>query len=89
MNAAFERVAEIAKGWGARPGMPNKCVGIAGTVCHMAHRLATSSTPDLTGEKSLKVVGCYLCRQIGEAVCSIPKPEDTSCPLGFESNLRR
>jgi hypothetical protein len=83
MHDTFDKVVETAKSWGARPGIPGKCVGIAGTVCHMADRLAKSPTPNLTGEKSLKVVGCYLCRQIGEAVCNAAMPNEASCPLGF------
>jgi hypothetical protein len=86
MQYTFDKVAETAKTWSARPGMPRNCVGIAGTVCSMATRLANSPTPNLTGEKSLKVVGCYLCRQIGASVCNTPNPDEASCPLGFLSN---
>jgi hypothetical protein len=83
MHGTFDKVAQMAKSWSDRPGMSRDCVGIAGTICHMANRLANSPGPDLTGEKSLKVVGCYLCRQLGESVCNAAKPDQSACPLGF------
>lgn len=86
MHDTYDKVAATAKTWSMRPGVPRRCIGIAGTVSHMASRLANRPTPDLTGEKSLKVVGCYLCRQIGAAVCNLPNPDAASCPLGFLSN---
>ena len=87
MQHTFDKVAATARSWSTRPGVPGNCVGIAGTFCHMANRLATRPSPDLTGEKALKVVGCYLCRRVGASVCNIPNSEAAQCPLGFFPNL--
>ncbi len=81
MAAGFDKVAQKVRLWERREGLSPFQVSVAGTAGRMADRLAHAPGPDPAAEKCLKVVGCYLCRRMGEAVCM--SPLEPRCALGF------
>jgi hypothetical protein len=85
MYSNFDQVAETAMAWAARHDLPAPHREIARTVSHMAVRFGNEPVPSMVADKALKVVGCHLCRLMGEAICSAANSTGGICPLGFRS----
>lgn len=81
MASGYDKVAQRVRLWERRAGLSPFHATVAETACRMADRLAHSPAPDPAAEKSLKVVGCYLCRRMGEAVCM--SPLEPRCALDY------
>ena len=83
MYSNFYLVAETATAWASRHDLPAPHREIARTVSHMAVRFGNEAVPSMVADKALKVVGCHLCRLMGEAICSAGNSVGGICPLGF------
>ena len=83
MYSNFDLVAETAMAWASRHDLPAPHREIARTVSHMAVRFGNEAVPSMVADKALKVVGCHLCRLMGEAICGGANAAGGNCPLGF------
>ncbi len=83
MSECLEKTIAAAQTWRTRSDLPADCVAQAETLLRMAIRLVGEDQTDMVAEKSLKMIGCHLCRRIGEARCKTAEGGPFHCPLGF------
>ena len=84
MVAGFDKMAQTVRLWERREGLSPFQVTVAETAWRMADRLAHNPERDMAAEKCLKVIGCYLCRRMGEAVCM--SPLEPRCALDYPTH---
>jgi hypothetical protein len=83
MDHRFDLIARAAGEWSERPDLQSSHRDAAKTLHLMAHRFGSHSAPSLVAEKSLKVLGCHLCRLTGNTSCNSPASDRENCTLGF------
>ena len=83
MKHRFDLIARTAGAWSERSDLSPAHREAANTLCLMAHRFEHGPAPDLVADKSLKVLGCHLCRLAGNPDCHASASQQENCTLGF------
>lgn len=83
MNYRFDLIVQTAGEWAERPDLPAAHRSTAKTLHLLARHFGDNATPNLVVNKSLKVLGCHLCRMTDNATCTSLEPARKDCPLGF------
>lgn len=84
MDCSFDQAARVAREWAARPAVSDSNRTLCLIVSGMAEALKDASHVAGEDEDSFVLLGCELCRRMGEAeclCCSGVRPEH--CPLGL------
>ncbi len=84
MERSFDKAARVTRDWAARPAVSDSNRSLCLIVLGMAEALMDASHVAGEDEDSFVLLGCELCRRMGEAEClrcSGVRPEH--CPLGL------
>jgi hypothetical protein len=70
----------MALTWQRRDGLSESDRGLAREVRELAHLLSHRPFPHQEDLKSLHILGCHLCRRVGDVKC---EEQQYNCALGF------
>lgn len=82
MSKTFHRVAEITLHWQRRVDLSESDRGFAREIGELASYLSRRPFPHEDDVKSLHILGCRLCRRVGDDACG---ERQSNCKLGFAS----